>query len=72
MSNMLHNQSCQMHFSMSINFTCGKNDTLRQNRRNCGSLFLVRWTKFLDDGRHYVVSTMKAYFLVLLVAHSPT
>jgi hypothetical protein len=27
MSNMLHNQSCQMHFSMSIHFTCcGKND----------------------------------------------
>jgi hypothetical protein len=26
---------------MLIHFTCGKNDTLRQNRRNCAPLFLV-------------------------------
>jgi hypothetical protein len=59
MSNMLHNQSCQMHLSMSIHFTCGKNDTLRQNRRNCGSLFLgeitlcvMRYRVLLGFGNH--------------------
>jgi hypothetical protein len=40
MSNMLHNQSCRMHFPWSIHYACGKNNTHRQNRRNCGSLFL--------------------------------